>query len=153
MFDSREMFDLGFAFLNSGEINFHEGVIKQRSKYQNVAGVVNLALSCELFIKCLLNIAGKESRGHKLESLWSEYKAICGNEATAIESSVMNRLDTNFTFEEMLRDDNDVFYNYRYFYEPDLLAKIRNNPLRLQFLRVFAYSLYNYLYNKMVTSK
>lgn len=69
MFDSKEMFDLGFAFLNAEDVNFREGKIKNRSKYQNAAGVVNLAFACELFMKCLLNIAGKQSHTHKIEEL------------------------------------------------------------------------------------
>lgn len=37
MFDSKRMFDLGFAFLNAGEANFREGVIEHRSDYQKGA--------------------------------------------------------------------------------------------------------------------
>ena len=58
MYDSRQIFELGNAFRNSGEINFLEGTYKFRSKYQNVTGFVNLAFSCELFLKCLLNLEG-----------------------------------------------------------------------------------------------
>ena len=138
MFDSQEMYKLGFAFLNAGEVNFHEGVIKNRSKYQNIAGIVNLAFSCELFIKCLLNMAGKEVKGHKIETLWQEYKELRGEKASGIETSVMNRLNTDFSFEEMLHNDSNVFYNYRYFYDPNCLAEIISNPLRPQFLRILA---------------
>ena len=145
MFDSKEMFDLGLAFLNAGEVNFHEGVIKHRSRFQNVAGFVNLALACELFIKCLLNMSGKASRGHKLDKLWKEYKGICENDADVIESAVMHQLVTDYTFEEMLCDDSNIFYNYRYLYDPARLNEIRNSPLRPQFLRVFAFELYNQL--------
>ena len=109
MFDSKEMFDLGFAFLNAGEINFREGAIELRSDYQNVAGVVNLAFACELFIKCILNVASVEVRGHNMENLWLEYKNVCGDKAAAIESAVMNRLSTDFTFGEMLHNDSNVF--------------------------------------------
>ena len=150
MFDSKEMFSLGFAFLNAGEVNFHEGAFKHRSDYQNVAGVVNLAFACELFIKCLLNMAGVEARGHKIEDLWSEYKNASGNDASMIEISVMNQLVTDFTFEEMLHNDSNVFYNYRYFYDPERLAEIRDNPLRPHFLRIMAMELYVFLYNKLV---
>ena len=152
MFDSKKMFDLGFAFLNAGEANFQEGAIRHRSDYQNVAGVVNLAFACELFLKCLLNMAGLETRGykheHKIEALWSKYKNTSGNDASQIETSVMNQLVTDFTFEEMLHNDSNVFYNYRYFYEPDHLSAIKNNPLRPQFLRILAKELYDSLYNR-----
>ncbi|MBQ7993215.1 MAG: hypothetical protein IJ252_09300 [Solobacterium sp.] len=141
MFDSTEMYNLGIAFINSGEANFREGVIKHRSIYQNAAGIVNLAFACELFLKCLLNMAGNESKGHNIEDLWKEYRRLCVTGASAIESSVMNRLHTDLTFEEMLHNDSDVFYNYRYLYDPDRLAEIRNNQLRPQFLRVFAFEL------------
>ena len=149
MFDSKEMFDLGFAFLNAGEINFREGAIEHRSDYQNVAGVVNLAFACELFIKCLLNVATVEVRGHNLEDLWLECKNVCGDEASEIESAVMNCLSTDFTFGEMLHNDSNVFYNYRYLYDPERLAEICDNPLRPQFLRVFAFELYRSLHKKM----
>lgn len=149
MVDSKEMFNLGFAFLNAGEVNFHEGAFKHRSDYQNVAGVVNLAFACELFIKCLLNMAGVEARGHKIEDLWSEYKNASGNDASMIEKSVMNQLVTDFTFEELLHNDSNVFYNYRYFYDPERLAEIRNNPLRPQFLRVFSFELCRRLHEKL----
>lgn len=145
MFDTKKMYELGFAFLNAGEVNFHEGAIKKRSVYQNVAGVVNLAFSCELFVKCLLNINVKEKHGHKLDELWMEYKGMCADEAEEIEKIVMKCLKTEMSFDEMLHDDSDVFYNYRYFYDPSRLEEIRNNPLRLQFLRVFAFTLHSYL--------
>lgn len=150
MFNSKEMFDLGFAFLNAGEVNFHEGAIKHRSDYQNVAGIVNLAFACELFIKCLLNMDGVEAHGHKIEELWLEYRYTSRNNASLIETSVMNQLVTDFTFEEMLHNNSNVFYNYRYFYDPERLAEIRDNPLRPQFLRIMAMELYAYLCNKMV---
>ena len=149
MFDSKEMFDLGFAFLNAGEVNFHEGAIKHRSDYQNVAGVVNLAFACELFIKCLLNMAGTEVRVHKIEELWLEYKNTSGNDASTIETSVMNRIVTDFTFDEMLHNDSNVFYNYRYLYDLERLAEIRDNPLRPQFLRVLSLALYRILHEKL----
>ena len=152
MFDSLKMLDLGFAFLNVGEVNFSEGAIKNRSKYQNVAGIVNLAFACELFIKCLLNMAKKESKGHKIDDLWKEYKSLCTKKAAEIESLVMNQLDTDFSFEDMLHDDSNIFYNYRYLYEPDRLAEIRCNPARVQFLKMLTRVLYVYLRNELALS-
>lgn len=149
MFDAKKLFDLGIAFLNAGDVNFHESAIKCRSDYQNVAGVVNLAFACELFIKCLLNTVGVEARGHKLENLWLQYKNACRNGASEIELAVMNCLVTDFTFEKMLHDDSNVFYNYRYVYDPERSAEIRDNPLRPQFLRMFAFVLYRSLHEKL----
>ena len=149
MFDSRKMLDLGTAFLNAGEVNFREGVMENRSCYQNVAGIVNLAFACELFIKCLLNMAGRKSQGHSLRKLWSKYKKICPRVASEIENRVMGILVTDYSFEEMLCDDSKIFYNYRYLYEPDRLTDIRDSPLRLQFLRVFAQKLYFCISNEL----
>ncbi len=104
MYDSKEIYQLGFAFLNAGEVNFHEGAIKYRSDYQNVAGIVNLAFACELFMKCLLNMAGSVAKGHKTEELWQEYKEICAEKASMIEAIVMRQLSTDFSFEDMLRN-------------------------------------------------
>ena len=106
MFDSKKMFDLGVAFFNAGEVNFHEGAIKNRSYYQNVAGFVNLAFSCELFMKCLLNMAGHELHGHGLKDLWSQHKNIRQEVSSEIEDRVMSELDTVFSFDQMLHDDN-----------------------------------------------
>ncbi len=124
MYNSNEMYDLGLAFLNSGEINFQEGAIKNRAELQNVAGIVNLAFACELFIKCLLNTVGKEKKVHILDDLWQEYKGTCVENASKIEALVMDRLVTDFSFEELLRDDSNVFFNYRYFYDPNCLNEI-----------------------------
>lgn len=94
-------------------------------------------------------MAGAEARGHKIEDLWLEYKNLCGDVAAEIESAVMNQLITDFTFEEMLHNDSNVFYNYRYLYDPERLAEIRDNPLRPQFLRVFSLGLYRTLHEKL----
>ena len=142
MYESKTMFELGCAFLNSGEVNFYEGAITTRSKLQNVAGVVNLAFACELFLKCLLNIEGKTPSGHKLEDLWNSYDSISHDNASAIKNTVMKSLVTDFIFEEMLEDDSNVFYNYRYLYEPRRIDEINDNPLKSQFLRVFCFTLY-----------
>ena len=145
MYDSKKMLELGFAFMNAGEVNFCEGAIKSRSKYQNVAGVVNLAFACELYMKCLLNMDEEKCRDHKLTDLWGEYKKMHGDEAAKIESAVKDRLATNLTFDEMLHNDSNVFYNYRYLYEEERLGEIMDNPLRPQFLRFMAIELYNFL--------
>lgn len=149
MFDSNKMLNLGLAFLNAGEVNFHEGAIKQRSVYQNVAGVVNLVFACELFMKCLLNMNETEMRVHRLKDLWHKYKGICGDKASEIESAVIKMLDTSFTFEEMLQDNDNAFDDYRYFFEPGHLNEITNKPLQPQFLRVLAHVLYIYLGNEL----
>ena len=149
MFDSEEMLYLGIAFMNAGNANFREGAIEHRSAYQNVAGVVNLAFACELFIKCLLNINGVEEGGHKLDDLWAKFKNMCIDEASDIEMFVMNNLETEETFDEMLHNDSNVFYNYRYLYDPKRLTEIRDNHLRVQFLRVFAFILQQSLREKL----
>ncbi len=138
MYDSNEMYELGNAFFNVAETCFIEGRIKNRSELQNVAGVVNLAFASEIYLKCLLNINGNQKIGHKLYDLWKAYKKVEPQEAQNIENQVMNRIVTSFSFDEMLKNDSDAFYNYRYCYDPDRLLEIKNNPLRLNFLRVFS---------------
>ena len=95
-------------------------------------------------------MSGIEHKGHKIEKLWNEYKTVCENEASEIEASVMSRLVADFTFGEMLHNDSDVFYNYRYLYDPERLAEIRNNPLKPQFLRVFVFAIYQSLNEKLI---
>ena len=147
MFDSKEMFNLGYAFLNAGEVNFIEGRIKNRSEYQNLAGIVNVAFACELFIKCLHNTEEVQSKGHDIAELWKKYKDINGNIATEIESAVMSRLVTDMSFDDMLHNDSNVFCNFRYIYETQKLEAVRKSPLRPQFLKTFAYELAGHLQN------
>lgn len=149
MFDSNKMFDLGVAFQEAGEINFRSGAIKKASKCKNVAGVVNLAFACELFIKCLLNMEGENPQGHELRDLWAQFKSKNEDEASEIELSVMNTLVTNFTFEEMLNNDSNVFATFRYLYEPENIEKIHDKPLRPQFLRVLSHTLHLFLYRRL----
>lgn len=61
----------------------------------------------------------------------------------------MNQIVTDMSFEDMLHDDSDVFYNYRYFYEPDVMKEIGNSPARVQFLRVLAMKLCAFLNNRL----
>ena len=95
MYDSTEMYELGNAFLNVADTCFVEGKIKNRSEYQNVAGVVNLAFAAEIYLKCLLNINGKQIRGHKLFELWNEFKNINSQEAKDIENAVLDQIVTD----------------------------------------------------------
>ena len=132
---------------------FHEGAIKNRSKYQNVAGVVNLAFACELFLKCLLNLEGSTTLGHKLRDLWSVYNRISPDDALVIKNAVMHSMVADLSFEEMLQDDSNVFYNYRYLYDPGRIDEINDNPLRPQFLRVFCCTLCTYVKEKAFTMK
>ena len=90
-----------------------------------------------------------ERRGHKLEELRQEYKNVCENEAAKIETNVMNQLISDFTFDEMLHNDSNAFFNYRYLYDPSRLAEISDNPLRPQLLRVLVFNLYRSLYEKL----
>lgn len=62
-YDSNKMLELGHAFLNAGEACFREGSTLLPSPYQNVAGLVNYAFACELFMKCLLMTIVISSRG------------------------------------------------------------------------------------------
>lgn len=134
-FNKTDMFDLACAFENAGEINFVEGKIKNRSRYQNVAGFVNIAFACELFLKTLLVGIAYDNHKHRLTDLWELLVANHQDIADGVRIGVMSDLSSDMSFEKMLSDDSNVFYNFRYFYEPDRMEDIRNNPLRPQFLR------------------
>ena len=151
MYDSKTMFELGYAFMNAGEANFREGVFENRSKYQNIAGVVNLAFACELFLKCLLNVEEEPfEKKHALSELWKMYADSCIDKAKELKNSVMAQIITDMSFEELLQSDSNVFYNYRYFYELDKIEEIRRNPVRPQFLRVLCFTLCGYAKEKTV---
>ena len=149
MFDAKEIYELGSAFLNSGEASFFEGNLAYINIYQKIAGVMNLTFACELYIRCLLNMAGSEPLVDKMDGLWWEYKSVRSDDAAKIEASVMDRLHTHFTFDEMLRDNSNAFYIYRYTFDPNQLAEIRKKPLRAKFLRVFAFDLYRILRERL----
>ncbi len=131
----KDMFDLACAFVNTGEINFVEGKITNRSRYQNAAGFVNLAFACEVFLKLLLINVQYDNKKHQLVELWKVLEENYLSIAKDIKTGIMNDLSSDMTFEEMLADDSNVFYNFRYLYESDRIAEIRSNPLRPQFLR------------------
>lgn len=106
-----DMYDLACAFVNTGEINFVEGKINNRSRYQNVSGFVNLAFACELFLKLLLTDVEYDSRVHKLADLWEALDKNYHEIADGIKRDVMKDLSSDMTFEGMLSDDSNVFYN------------------------------------------
>lgn len=137
------MYDLAKAFMNTGEINFIEGKIKNRSKYQNVAGFVNLAFACELFLKLLLCNDSYNQRKHELVDLWDVLNPNHTDIAKEIKDGVMKSLVSDMTFDQMLQNDNNVFKDYRYLYEPGKAEIIKNNPLKPQFLRCFCFQLHD----------
>lgn len=145
----KDMYDLACAFMNAGEVNFIEGKIANRSRYQNVSGVVNLAFACELFLKLLLTGVQYDSKNHKLNELWKVLDSNHHDIADTIKNDVSNKLSSDMTFEKMLEDDSNVFYNFRYFYETETMKKIHNHPLRPQFLRCFCFSL-NRICNQLI---
>ena len=72
------------------------------------------------------------------------------DDANMIKNSVMDHLVTDLSFDKLLQADSNVFINYRYFYEPENLKEISNNPVRPQFLRVFCFMLCAYAKEKLV---
>lgn len=143
-----DMFELACAFVNIGEVDFIERKVKNRSKYQNIAGFVNLAFACEVFLKLLLTNVQYDNKEHRLAELWKVLETNHFNIADNIKTGVMNELSTNMTFEEMLADDSNVFYNFRYFYEPARMMEIRSNPLQPQFLRFLSFHLRTQCYQQ-----
>ena len=78
------------------------------------------------------------------------YADSCKDKAKELKNSVMSHIITDLSFEELLQADSNVFYNYRYFYEPDKIEEIRRNPVRPPFLRVFCFTLCAYAKEKTV---
>lgn len=124
-----DMYDLACAFKIAAEVNFVEGKIANRSRLQNVSGFVNLAFACELFLKLLLVGIPYDNKKHKLDELWKVLDSYYHDIAEAIKTDVESTVSSKMTFEEMLEDDSDVFYNFRYFFEPEIMKRIQKNPL------------------------
>jgi len=125
--------------------------IEYRTQSNSVAGIVNAAFACEVFIKTLLVFQGvplEEIKGHELKKLWNKFKEKDLETALSVEQimrEAFNSKDEN-VFNKLLFNISNAFEYYRYIYEKE---RSEINP---QYLRFFRIALRNVccrqLYNK-----
>ncbi len=121
----RRMFEHVCAFVDCAQsCEIEPNNIELRTRSHTVAGIVNSAFSCEIFIKTLLVYNGKDFHdvhGHELKGLWEDYKALDERTAADIEERIKEYFqssDENI-FDNLLAESSDAFEYWRYIYEKD----------------------------------
>lgn len=138
---SSRMFRQACAFADCAEYCETEpSKIRCRTRSHSVAGVVNSAFACEVFIKALLAFRGvqrEERKGHSLEKLWRKFKGIDTETALSVERAMREAFcSTNGDmFDRLLRNISGAFEHFRYVYEKE------SSEINLQFLRFFRIAL------------
>lgn len=145
LYDPCLMFEHGCAFADCARLCETEpNNIKYRMHSHTVAGIVNSAFACEIFLKALLlshgcpkailrgeKDKGKDKRkGHDLSYLWEKFQEVDIETTLNIEQRMklwFNSKNENM-FDEMLLDMSNAFEHWRYIYEKDS-AKINLNFL------------------------
>ncbi len=104
----------------------YENCIKYKSigngKIENefIPAYVNLAFACELYLKALLKLKGKGTKGHLLIALFTELEIIdksISNEIIKL-STIMSGLNyTEEGYKSFLKSISDTFKTWRYSYE------------------------------------
>lgn len=138
---SRRMFRHACAFLDCASCCQKEpNNIEYRMQSHTVAGIVNSAFACEVFIKSLLVFHGepfKKLNDHELKHLWSKYKNKDMEKALLIEQGMRQwfKSDNEKLFDELLDVCSNTFQYWRYIYEKN------EGSVHILFLRGLALSL------------
>lgn len=115
-------------------------IIECRFKTHTVAGIVNSAFSCELFIKALLvHPNGYNIKGHKLKELWNALKKKDPLLTSSIEEKMTSLFESNneALFTQLLDNISNAFTYWRYIYEK------KNGTINMNFLKDFRILLRN----------
>lgn len=140
---SRRMFKHACAFLDCASFcQIEPNNIEYRMSSHTVAGIVNSAFACEVFIKSLLVFYGesfKKLNDHELKNLWSKYKNKDVEKALLVEQGIRLWFNSNNEkmFDELLGVCSNAFQYWRYIYEKN------EGSVHILFLRGFALSLRN----------
>ena len=106
-----------------------------------IPAYVNLAFACELYLKALLKLKGKEKKGHLLIRLFIDLQAIDKSISDDIIklSNIMSGLNyTEDNYKAFLKSISDTFKTWRYSYEWSKGIMCIN----AYFFQVFSISLY-----------
>ena len=141
--DAKRMFKHACAF--SGCANFCKSEswnIEHRLPDYSVAGIVNSAFACEVFIKSLLvfngvpieDIVDDKKRGvHKIADLWKMLETKDPSTTNFAKQKMLELFSEtrNSSFYEMLDNISDAFVYWRYIYEKS------SGKIHLNFLTLF----------------
>lgn len=109
-----KMFKHGCKFLDCAIMC--QGVQELREHFDaKVPEIVNMAFACEVFLKTLIVLDGKEQRGHQIKVLWD---ALDTENRVAIVERIID--GTNVKEEEIAERIDDIsnsFTEWRYLYE------------------------------------
>ena len=137
MLDLQRMFEHACAFCDCAKFcEVEPNNIEYRMRSHTVSGIVNSAFACEVFIKTLLVFHGRtvlEIRGHKLKTLWEEFRTLDNATATLVEERMrewFNSTNTNM-FDDLLSEASNAFEYWRYVYEK------QEGSININFLRGF----------------
>ena len=141
--DTRRMFEHACAFVDCARYcQIEPNNIKFRMKSHSVAGIVNSAFACEVFIKTLLVFRGiplneiksnNKKYGHNLETLWTAFREKDHTLALLVEhrlKELFNSDDENM-FDNLIANISNSFDYWRYIYEQETAC------LNLNFLVYF----------------
>lgn len=138
---SRRMFKHACAFLDCASFcQIEPNNIEYRMSSHTVAGIVNSAFACEVFIKSLLVYHGEnfeKLNGHGLRKHWNTYKKKDREKALLVEQGIRQWFDSDNEkiFAELLKVCSNAFEQWRYIYEKS------EGSVHILFLRGFALSL------------
>ena len=136
---SQRMFEHACAFCDCARsCEIEPNNIEYRMHSHTVAGLVNSAFACEVFIKLLLVYHGRtvteiKAIKHKLKGLWDEFKKEDYETALFVEKNMrewFNSEDTGM-FDRLLNEASNAFEYWRYIYEKE------SGRINLNFLRGF----------------
>lgn len=140
---SRRMFKHACAFLDCASYcQIEPNNIEYRMYSHTVAGIVNSAFACEVFIKSLLVFNGEsfeKLNDHELKNLWSKYKNKDTEKTLLVERGMLQWFDSDNEkmFDELLDVCSNAFQYWRYIYEKN------EGSVHILFLRGLALSLRN----------
>ena len=133
-YDSKKcelMFKHGCAFAECGRHCEIEPISnEQKVGSFTIAGIVNSAFSCEIFLKTLLIISGSTTTpyGHKLLDLWNEFEKLDPTLSNSIRLQIQNIFNSKnyYLVDNLLAVDtiSDAFPHWRYIYEDDKKTKL-----------------------------
>ncbi len=98
-----------------------------------VPEIVNMAFSCEVFLKAIIVIEGKEVKGHKLKELWNEMNP-CYAQMIMDELKSVTELEQDDILAN-IENISNAFAVWRYLYE------VKGRSIYIGFLNDFAWVL------------
>lgn len=122
---------------------------RKRELIKQIAAIINLAFSCELFLKSGLDDderIQKENQVHKLKTLFEkqqpEFQQLVKGGVIELRKKSISNYDEEM-FDNELQSNSEVFFKWRYYYE----GKV--TELNMEFIRVFSLVLFT-IYEKQL---